>query len=189
LFLLRPSPFSGPVPCEEENAVRSIVQANSASPHFVGAAASFSTKDKEPMEQVSTNNKLVFTFTSSDSEDESPKKKHWLFNCSSDEEETQFTAADIFGSDSSDSSEEESLQRNCCSKNLRRRTSAALAAITLTRPALTMTARAWAGVCKRPRLPFWPCSLAEAMDNDDADDLLHRAGKAELIQKFKDVRP
>jgi hypothetical protein len=72
--------------------------ANSASPHFVGAAASLSTKGKEPMEQVATDNELVVTFTSSDSEDESPKKKHWLFNRSSDEEEPQITAADIFGS-------------------------------------------------------------------------------------------
>jgi hypothetical protein len=104
---------------EEENTFRSIVQANSVSPHFVGAAESFLTKGKEPMEQVATDNELVVTFTSSDLEDESPKKKHWLFNRNSDEEEPQFTAADIFGSDSSDSSEEESLQKKCCSKTSR----------------------------------------------------------------------
>jgi hypothetical protein len=62
------------------------------------------------------DNELVVTFTSSDSEEESPKKRHWLFNRSSDEEETQYTAPDIFGSDSSDSSEEESPKKKCCSK-------------------------------------------------------------------------
>jgi hypothetical protein len=106
---------------EENNAVRSIVQANSASAHFAGAAANFSTKSKEPMEQVATDNELVVTFTSSDSEEEPPKKKHrWFNRCDSSDEEKpaqQFLDADIFGSDISNSSKEESPKKyKCCSE-------------------------------------------------------------------------
>jgi hypothetical protein len=59
---------------EEDDAVRCIVQANSASPHFAGAAMSFSTKGKEPMDQIATDNELVVTFSSSDSE-EAPEEE------------------------------------------------------------------------------------------------------------------
>ena len=82
---------------EEDDVVRSIVKATSASPHFAGAAVSSSTKGKEPVEQVATDSDLEVTFTNSGSEEEPAQ---------------QFTDAHIFGSDSSDSSEEEPPEKH-----------------------------------------------------------------------------
>jgi hypothetical protein len=78
----------------DDDAVRQIVQANSASPHFVGAAIN-SAKGKEPVESPPTvsrkqlaaesDDDLIVTFTSSDDDEE--------------EEKEEYSETDIFGTD------------------------------------------------------------------------------------------
>jgi hypothetical protein len=96
----------------DDAAVRQIVQANSASPHFVGAAIN-SAKGKEPVESPPTvsrkqlaaesDNDLTVTFTSSDEEQE--KKE-------------EYSETDIFGTDyssdikSSDHDDQEEAQES-----------------------------------------------------------------------------
>jgi hypothetical protein len=114
-FSSRPSPrfHTNNVSVPEQGddaAVRQIVQANSASPHFVGAAIN-SAKGKEPVESPPTvsrkqlaaesDNDLTVTFTSSDEEEE--KKE-------------EYSETDIFGTDyssdfkSSDHDDQEEAQ-------------------------------------------------------------------------------
>jgi hypothetical protein len=73
----------------DDAAARQIVQANSASPHFVGAAIT-SAKGKELMESPPTvrrkqlaaesDNDLMITFTSSDDDDEHAKEEEYSDN-------------------------------------------------------------------------------------------------------------
>ena len=79
--------------------MRQIVQANSASPHFVGAAI-ISAKGKEPVESPPTvsrkqlaaeSDDLIVTFTSSDDEEEEKKE--------------EYSETDIFGTDYSSDTE------------------------------------------------------------------------------------
>jgi hypothetical protein len=103
------------VPTEQgdDAAVRQIVQANSASPHFVGAAFT-SAKGKEPVESPPTvsrkqlaaesDDDLIVTFTSSDDEEEEKKE--------------EYSETDIFGTDyssdtkSSDHDDQEEVQES-----------------------------------------------------------------------------
>ena len=98
----------------DDAAVRQIVQANSASPHFVGAAIT-SAKGKEPVESPPTvsrkqraaesdeSDDLIVTFTSSDEEEEEKK---------------EYSETDIFGTDyssdtkSSDHDDQEEVQES-----------------------------------------------------------------------------
>ena len=74
------------------------------------------------MEQVTTDNELVVTFTSSNSEEEASEEEVQVSDLTMrqlDEEKPsqQFIDADVFGSDSSDSSEEESPKKfKCCTR-------------------------------------------------------------------------
>ncbi len=92
--------------------MRQIVQANSASPHFVGAAIN-SAKGKEPVESPPTvsrkqlaaeSDDLIVTFTSSDDEEEEKKE--------------EYSETDIFGTDyssdtkSSDHDDQEEAQES-----------------------------------------------------------------------------
>ena len=99
----------------DDAAVRQIVQANSASPHFVGAAIT-SAKGKEPVESPPTvsrkqraaesdeSDDLIVTFTSSDDEEEEKKE--------------EYSETDIFGTDyssdtkSSDHDDQEEVQES-----------------------------------------------------------------------------
>ena len=101
--------------CPDDAAVRQIVQANSASPHFVGAAIT-SAKGKEPVESPPTvsrkqlaaesdeSDNLIVTFTSSDEEEEEKKE--------------EYSETDIFGTDysrdtkSSDHDDQEEVQES-----------------------------------------------------------------------------
>jgi hypothetical protein len=84
----------------DDDAVRQIVQANSASPHFVGAAIN-SAKGKEPVESPPTvsrkqlaaesDDDLIVTFTSSDDDEEEKKE--------------EYSETDIFGTDYSSDTE------------------------------------------------------------------------------------
>jgi hypothetical protein len=115
-FSSRPSPRfhtnNVSVPEQRDDAaVRQIVQANIASPHFVGAAIN-SAKGKEPVESPPTfsrkqlaaesDNDLTVTFTSSDDEEEEKKE--------------EYSETDIFGTDyssvieSSDHDDQEETQ-------------------------------------------------------------------------------
>jgi hypothetical protein len=96
----------------DDAAVRQIVQANSASPHFVGAAIT-SAKGKEPVKSPPTvirkqlaaesDDDLIVTFTSSDEEEE---------------EKEEYSETDIFGTDyssdtkSSDHDDQEEVQES-----------------------------------------------------------------------------
>jgi len=81
----------------DDAAVRQIVQANSASPHFVGAAIT-SAKGKEPMESPPTVSRKKLTA-------ESDEDLMITFTSSEDEKEEEYSDNDcgVFGSDSSSS--------------------------------------------------------------------------------------
>jgi hypothetical protein len=112
----------------DDAAVRQIVQANSESPHFVGAAIT-SAKDKEPMESSPTvsrkqlaaesDSDLIITLTSSDDDDEHAKEEEYSENdigifghdsSSSDNDATKHDDDDDIDSSEHDDQEEEEAQ-------------------------------------------------------------------------------
>jgi hypothetical protein len=112
----------------DDAAVRQIVQANSASPHFVGAAIT-SAQGKEPMESSPTvsrkqlaaesDSDLIITLTSSDDDDEHAEEEEYSENdcgifgpdsSSSDNDSTKHDDDDDIDSSDHDDQEEEEAQ-------------------------------------------------------------------------------